>query len=180
MKRYNYNNIIEPSIYPIMTTLALSSMFISISMYISSIKYSTILLLLSNIWTIINIILWKGEIIKEGTYQGKHTDEVNKGLLSGFLLFVFSELLIFLTLFIVYFYSTISPSIEICSIYPPLVIIPIKYYSVPLLNTALLLFGSVTVTAALYAIRANSYRNSIILILINTFLNTYFTYLQYI
>jgi len=53
------------------------------------------------------------EIINEGTYKGEHTSFVKSNLMSGFILFVISEVSIFISLFFAYFYNSLIPSIEI-------------------------------------------------------------------
>lgn len=168
--------LIESSIWPILTTYSVTCVFIGIVTYLNGgeitlLKYSILLLIL-------NIILWYSEIIKEGVYLGIHTKTIEQNLLSGFLLFVFSEVLIFLTLFYSYFYNSIIPSVELGNSYPPMGIKPIPYLGMPLVGTCLLLFGSVAITAALHAFKTNNYLKILTLLIISLILNAAFTYLQ--
>lgn len=97
----------------------------------------------------------------------------------GYLLFLISEVMIFISLFIAYFYNSLIPSVELGFSYPPKGIISINYLSVPLLNTVLLLLSSVTITICIYVIKYN--KNILLIYLILTvILNLIFSYLQYL
>jgi len=43
--------------------------------------------------------VWWRDIVREGTYEGQHTKQVQLGLRNGMLLFIFSELLFFISFF---------------------------------------------------------------------------------
>jgi cytochrome c oxidase subunit 3 len=57
------------------------------------------LLLLGFILTASVMILWFKDIITEATYLGDHTSQVQSGLSLGFILFVISEVMAFLSVF---------------------------------------------------------------------------------
>lgn len=83
-----------------------------------------------------------------------------------------------MTLFYCLFYNNWITSIETNNELIPVGIETICYYSIPLLNTALLFFGSLTITAAQYYIILKEKQKVKILVLIIIILNLLFSALQ--
>jgi cytochrome c oxidase subunit 3 len=76
--------------------------------------YSQILILLLGLISIsICLFLWLRDVVRESTYQGFHTKATVNGLKMGFLLFIVSEVLFFLSFFWAFFHSSLSPAVEI-------------------------------------------------------------------
>jgi cytochrome c oxidase subunit 3 len=71
---------------------------------------------------------------------------VRFGLKSGFLLFIASEIMLFLGFFWAFFHSSASPSILIGGVWPPLGLTIITVAEYPLLNTGLLIVSGLAVT----------------------------------
>lgn len=53
------------------------------------------------------------------TYQGYHTEKVENGIRIGFILFVISEILFFISIFWAYLHSALSPTVELGATWPP-------------------------------------------------------------
>nr|UBN08744.1 cytochrome c oxidase subunit 3 [Geoscapheus woodwardi] len=127
---------------------------------------------------ILTMIQWWRDIVREGTYQGLHTKFVTKGLRWGMILFIISEVFFFISFFWAFFHSSLSPTIEIGSLWPPIGIQPFNPLQIPLLNTAILLSSGVTVTWAHHGLLENNYNQTFQGLLLTIMLGIYFTALQ--
>ena len=114
--------------------------------------YSQLILLFSGVNTIVFclnstiVFCLPVNVVRETTFQGNHTRIAVKGLKIGFLLFIISEVPLSFSFLQTFFRSSLSPSVEIGVMLPPLGIDPLIPFSVPLLNTAILLSSRATVT----------------------------------
>jgi cytochrome c oxidase subunit 3 len=136
------------------------------------------LLILGYIIIILTIYQWWRDICREGTYQGKHTILVTKGLRWGIILFIISEIFFFLSFFWAFFHSRLSPNIEIGSTWPPNRIIPFNPFQIPLLNTIILISSGISVTWAHHALIKNNKSQTTQRLFITILLGIYFTILQ--
>lgn len=117
------------------------------------------LLSLGLVSLIYGMSVWWRDVIREGSYQGHHTDAVQHGLRFGMLLFIVSEVMFFMAFFWAFFHSALSPTVEIGCMWPPLGITVINPWEVPLLNTCLLLSSGAAVTWAHHALLGNDSKN---------------------
>uniref|UniRef100_UPI0030E09D99 cytochrome c oxidase subunit III n=1 Tax=Pilargis wolfi TaxID=3023926 RepID=UPI0030E09D99 len=153
----------------LMLTIGLTSWFHGHSM---TCMYMGIILIL------ITMLQWWRDIIREGTYQGHHTSHVAKGLRWGMILFIASEVLFFFAFFWAFFHSSLAPTPELGCSWPPTGIQPINPFSIPLLNTAVLLASGVTVTWAHHSIMEGQRSETIQALTLTVLLGMYFTFLQ--
>lgn len=110
------------------------------------------LIIVSIISLTYSIMYWLKEIVIESTYKGEHTKSVQKNYNYGLIIFVLSEVIVFGCLFLSLFYIYFIPQVELNYAYIPEGVKEIDYTSIPLLNTALLFFGSIAITATIHAI----------------------------
>lgn len=143
MTKHPYH-LVSPSPWPILTSFSLLVFISGLLFYLGSGSLSCLflgfacLLLCSCSW-FINIII-------EGRLLGCHTLSVSFSLRLGFLLFLVSEVFLFLSFFWAYLHASLSPSVELGSTWPPVGITPIPYSTIPLLNTFVLLFSGLLLT----------------------------------
>uniref|UniRef100_A0AAU8L2T2 Cytochrome c oxidase subunit 3 n=1 Tax=Polychaeta sp. TaxID=3061522 RepID=A0AAU8L2T2_9ANNE len=126
----------------------------------------------------LTMIQWWRDVIREATFLGHHTSPVAKGMRWGMALFIVSEVCFFFAFFWAFFHSSLSPSPELGCTWPPTGINPLNPFSVPLLNTAVLLASGVTVTWAHHSILENDQAGATQALTITVILGAYFTYLQ--
>lgn len=135
------------------------------------------LILLGLLLIIITLIQWWRDVIRERTFQGYHTLAVTSGLRWGIILFITSEICFFGAFFWAFFHRRLVPDIELGR-WPPVGITVINPFSVPLLNTAVLLSSGVTVTWCHHSLIEGNLKRSTHSLILTVLLGAYFTGLQ--
>lgn len=141
-------------------------------------QYDISLIILGTIITILTVYQWWRDVSREGTFQGLHTLSVTTGLRWGIILFILSEILFFSSFFWAFFHSSLSPSIELGAIWPPLGITPFNPFQIPLLNTTILLTSGITVTWAHHSLISGNFSQTTQGLFFTVLLGIYFTILQ--
>nr|APS87251.1 cytochrome c oxidase subunit 3 [Cambaroides schrenckii] len=141
-------------------------------------QFSADLLYLSFVGIILTMIQWWRDVVREGTYQGIHTQVVMSGLRWGMILFIVSEVLFFFSFFWAFFHSSLSPVVEVGNLWPPKGIQPFNPFGIPLLNTTILLSSGATVTWAHHAILSSNHLEALQSLMLTVGLGLYFTGLQ--
>lgn len=127
---------------------------------------------------LITIVQWWRDVVREATFIGFHTSNVRKGLRWGMILFIASEVLFFFAFFWAFFHRRLAPVYELGCRWPPTGIEVINPFSVPLLNTAVLLGSGVRVTWAHHRLIESDRSNYIQGLGLTVILGRYFTILQ--
>ena len=177
-KHYHPFHLVDPSPWPYVGAFGALGMTIGGVMYFHSYEYGELLLLTSMSVVILVMIVWWRDVIREGSFEGHHTMVVQRGLRQGMLLFIVSEVMFFFSFFWAFFHSSMGPTIEIGGVWPPIGIVPIDAFEVPLLNTAILLTSGATVTWCHYGVIGGDRFNSIVSLFLTIVLGIIFTGLQ--
>lgn len=124
------------------------------------------------------IFQWWRDVRREGTFQGMHTAMVETGLRIGIILFIISEVIFFSSFFWAFFHRRLSPNVELGAQWPPIGLQAFNPFSVPLLNTIILLSSGVTVTWCHHALIAGDVEESKRSLAVTIVLGGYFTIVQ--
>ena len=171
-------HLVSPSPWPILSSLSLWCAAIGTILILQIFIKIKFLLVMSFIFILSVMSYWFKDITIESTYLGNHTLAVQRGMFIGVTLFIISEIFFFFAIFWTYFHSSLSPTVELGSQWPPAGIQAIDPFEFPLLNTVMLLSSGVSVTYGHHSlIQAN--RNSFLAGLVFTLvLALLFTILQ--
>ena len=141
-------HLVEPSPWPLGASVACLILTLGGVMKFHGFDKGDIVLPLGIVLVLLTMIYWWGDVIREATYGGHHTKLVKQGLTIGVILFIVSELLLFISFFWAFFHSSLSPAITLGSTWPPIGISPLNPVSIPLLNTIILLTSGATLTVS--------------------------------
>lgn len=169
-------HLVEFSPWPIIGAASAFSLTVGLAAWFHG--YGEQALTLGLVLIILVIIQWWRDVIREATLQGFHTSPVSSGLRIGIILFITSEVLFFFAFFWAFFHRSLAPTPELGSTWPPAGITPINPFSVPLLNTGVLLASGVTVTYAHHALIEGDRHSALLALTLTVLLGAYFTFLQ--
>nr|AGO02034.1 cytochrome c oxidase subunit III [Solenaia carinata] len=120
---------------------------------------------------------WWRDIVRESD-QGWHTSYVASNIRLGMVLFIGSEAFLFFSFFWAFFSCSLVPGVEVGGVWPPVGIIPVNPFGLPLLNTAVLLGSGVSVTWAHHAVMAGCRKEAVSALFVTVVMGLYFSFLQ--
>jgi heme/copper-type cytochrome/quinol oxidase subunit 3 len=103
----------------------------------------------------VSIYSWFSAIVFESRSNYGHSYTTQQSIRLGMILFISSEFMLFFSFFWAYFHICLSPPPEIRCIWPPINIEIIDPWSMPLLNTIILLSSGITITLSHYCLITN-------------------------
>lgn len=172
-------HIVDPSPWPLITSIAAMFMLFGFTLYLHFYENGFLLFTIGLLTVIGTMSIWWRDVIREATFEGHHTSYVRKGLKLGMILFIASEIFLFVAFFWAYFHASLNPTIEIGCVWPPKGIIAINPWHVPLLNTLVLVTSGAFITWSHYSLLVGD-RDQTIEALVGTIgLALFFTMLQY-
>nr|YP_010925362.1 cytochrome c oxidase subunit 3 [Neoporphyra dentata]WKD83568.1 cytochrome c oxidase subunit 3 [Neoporphyra dentata]BDB33257.1 cytochrome c oxidase subunit 3 [Neoporphyra dentata] len=171
-------HLVDPSPWPVTAAIAAFSCALGGVMYMHAYNNGGYLLLSGFSLLFFTMFSWWRDVTREATFSGHHTGAVQKGLRYGVLLFIVSEVLFFFAFFWAFFHSSLAPSIDIGSMWPPKGIVVFSPWEVPFLNTIILLLSGCSVTWAHHSIVAGYKKQATISLVITIVLATIFTGFQ--
>nr|YP_010222490.1 cytochrome c oxidase subunit III [Aethus nigritus]UCC45901.1 cytochrome c oxidase subunit III [Aethus nigritus] len=169
-------HLVDYSPWPL--TGAIGGMSLTSGMILWFHKNEMYLFHLGLIILLMTMFQWWRDITREGTFQGKHTIKVVKGLKLGMILFIISEVFFFISFFWGFFHSSLSPTMEIGMNWPPKGIQTFNPLEIPLLNTMILLCSGVTVTWAHHSLMEGKHNQVTQSLFLTVILGLIFTMLQ--
>lgn len=134
--------------------------------------------LLSLVPVLLVSFMWWRDVVRE-RLVGYHTSKLEFGFRLAILFFILSEVFFFVSFFWAFYDSRVSPTIELGISWPPKGISPLDTYSIPLLNTVILLSSGVSVTWSHHSLINNSYSDILLSLTITVILGVYFLFMQY-
>ncbi|MBH62849.1 MAG: cytochrome c oxidase subunit 3 [Alphaproteobacteria bacterium] len=148
------------------------------------------LLVIGSAILVYTMIGWWRDVIDEGEHRGDHTPVVQIGLRYGMVLFIASEVMFFVAWFWAFFDASIyhggvENSMEMIGRaehtggqWPPVDVTPFNPWTLPFLNTIILLTSGTTVTWAHHALKAGDRRGLILGLWLTILLGATFTGVQ--
>lgn len=171
-------HLVSPSPWPIYTSISMLNLTTSGVLTMHGFENAHYFLIGAFIALISSMSFWWRDVISEGTYLGNHTLAVQKGLNMGVGLFIVSELLFFVAIFWAFFHSALAPTIELGAQWPPMGIIAVNPFELPLFNTVILLSSGASVTYGHHALIKGDWKGAFIGLVITVILAITFTSFQ--
>lgn len=154
-QRHPYH-LVTPSPWPLLASLGALAITVGAVMYMHRYSFGGLTLLFGVVYVALIAALWWRDVIREAVFEGAHTTKVQFGLKLGMVLFIASEVMFFFAFFWAYFHSSLAPTVEIGSIWPPAGIEVFNPWGIPLLNTFILLLSGLTITYTHHALMVGS------------------------
>ena len=171
-------HLVDPSPWPLIAAFAALMLTFGGVMYFHGYSNGNLISLFGFFIILYIMFTWWRDITREGTYEGQHTLKVQSGLRMGVLLFIVSEIMFFFAFFWAFFHSSLNPTFYIGGVWPPMFLVILNPWKVPLLNTIILLSSGATVTLAHHAIVAGDKKEASTALIWTILLAIFFTFLQ--
>lgn len=139
-------HIVTPSPWPILASMGALMLTTGTVLLLQSFISGLSLVYLGLFIVVTIMFVWWRDVIRESTKLGYHTSIVLRGLRMGVILFIVSEIMFFFAFFWAFFHASISPNVDLGSVWPPIGINILNPLHIPLLNTFILLISGVAVT----------------------------------
>jgi cytochrome c oxidase subunit 3 len=153
-------HLVDPSPWPLTASLAAFFTTFGLVLYIHGYESGFTLLSLGFFILIFVTSIWWRDIVREATYEGHHTERVQKAFFWAF------------------FHSSLAPVYSIGGVWPPVGIEAIDPWGVPFLNTLILLCSGFTLTWAHHALLAGGKKQALTALGCTLTLAVIFTSLQ--
>lgn len=176
--KYHPYHMVTNSPWPFLISLSALTTTLGATAYMHSYILGDVILSLGILNVISILVFWWRDVIREATFEGKHTRKVQLGLRLGFILFIVSEVMFFFGFFWAFFHSALSPSIAIGCVWPPEGIIPFDPLSTPFVNTCVLLLSGATITYTHHGLISGNFPLTLIGFFETLFFALLFTLLQ--
>nr|WRK67382.1 cytochrome c oxidase subunit III [Pentidionis agamae] len=178
MKKLQTTHLVNPSPWPIAG--ASSAMIMTSSTIMMLYKKNMTILMMGMIISLITFFSWSKDIYTESSMEGNHSKKTASTLKIGMILFIVSEIFLFVSMFWAFFHSSMSPSVEIGMNWPPQKIMPFNYNEIPMLNTIILVSSGATLTMSHHELMKKNTKSASMYLMMTINLGLMFTMIQLI
>ena len=170
-------HLVAPSKWPFVGSLAALSMAVGGIWYMHEGPiYGFLAGLVLMLYTMFG---WWKDVVAEAESGVDHTDTVRHGLRMGMVLFIASEVMFFFAFFWAFFDATVPfLSRTAHDVWPPAGVVPFNTWTLPFLNTLILLTSGATVTYAHHALQKGDHKKTAFGLLLTIALGIIFTATQ--
>jgi heme/copper-type cytochrome/quinol oxidase subunit 3 len=154
-------HVLEPSLWPFFLASGIFFFVTGLAFSMHYVMSGYYILLLGFLILVITAIFWFLDISREAVVIGYHTQIVRKGLKTGFLFFIASEIMLFFGFFWAFFHAALSPTMDLGSLWPPSGLKAIGVFDYPLFNTFILIFSGFSVTWAHRGLALGSFKDTV-------------------
>lgn len=166
-------HLLRLSIWPILIRISVCLAFISI--YISMKIGFNILILV----VVLVMLSWFKDVRRERDFLVEHSSLNNIFFKTGMILFITSEIIFLVSFFWCYFDFVLVVDVELGRVWPPVGIERINPFSIPLLNTLILLSSGVLITWSHFSILINEWFYRVVTLATTLVLGLYFLFIQF-
>lgn len=157
-KKHSFH-MVDPSPWPFVGSL--SALVMAVGGVLAMHDINKVVFILGALMMILTLGGWWRDVVRESNTTGLYTKEIQHGLRMGMLLFICSELMLFVAFFWAYFNAALFPTEVMGNVWPPKNIIPFDPFHLPYFNTLVLLLSGTTITWAHHALLENN-RNDLL------------------
>lgn len=168
-------HLLELAVWPVIFALLTLGRFVSLLLALKVYYFSYFI----SLRFFFIFFLWFKDVNRESEIELGHSVLSNIFFSIGIILFISSEVIFFVSFFWSYFDSVLVVDCDLGAQWPPVGVLRINPFGVPLLNTLILLSSGVTITWAHFEILSNNIYISVISLIITLVLGVYFLWVQF-
>lgn len=175
-------HIVTLSPWPFFLAMGAFSLTMGFVLYMHSYLYGVFGIFAGFSLVLLTLFNWWSDVIVESTFEGEHTTKVETTYMTGFFLFILSELMFFVTFFWSNFHYSFNPNIFIGAAWPPIQILPklIHHSNMPALMNQILICSSLTASIAHFSMNINHKSRCAIFLSLTICLGLFFSIIQYL
>lgn len=178
-------HLVDPSPWPIAISAAILIFVLGLVSTIHKQPFGIFALILGITAVSGVLFYWWRDVIREAIYDKCHTYIVKHGLRIAMYLFIFSEVIFFIAFFCSFFKAWLDPVFLFAEFsptkkvpWPPEGISPPDPWSLPFMNTLILLLSGTTLTSAHHFLLENNKKSTINMLFITILLGIFFIIVQ--